>query len=83
MVYKVNRVDSVNHHLNEVDVVRYIRNLAATARDPRTDGFTQCHCKHNLFLLKCLIDDLYKNLPEFPNQEREWEQKRLLEILQK
>lgn len=76
-------MDSVNHHLNEVDVVRYIRNLSVTANSPHTDGFTQCHCKHQLFLLKCLIDDLYKDLPEFPEQEKQWEQKRMLEILQR
>ena len=76
-------MDTVNNHLTEIDVARYINNLAASARSPYTDPFTQCTCKHNLYLLKCLIEDLYKDLPEFPNQEREWEQKRLLEILQK
>lgn len=79
----MNRVDTINSHLTEVDVARYIMNLAATARSPHTDGFTQCHCKHNLYLLKCLIEDVYRDLPEFPNQEREWEQKRLVDILQK
>lgn len=76
-------MDSVNHQLTEIDAARYIRNLAATARSSHSDPFTQCTCKHNLFLLKCLIEDLYKDLPEFPNQEREWEQKRLIELLQK
>jgi hypothetical protein len=32
-------------------------------------------------MLKCLLDDVYKTLPEFPQQEKEWEQVRLLEIL--
>jgi hypothetical protein len=34
-------------------------------------------------MLKCLIEDIYKELPEFPQQEKEWEQARLLEILKK
>jgi hypothetical protein len=53
------------------------------SRSPYTDGFTQCTCKHQLYLLKCLIEDLYKDLPDFPQQEKEWDQKRLMEILKK
>lgn len=66
-----------------VDVARYIRKLYSTANNPSTDGFTQCACKHDLYLLKCLIEDMYKGLPEFPQQEKEWEQKRLMELLKK
>lgn len=63
------------------EVARYIRNLATTCRSPHTDGFTQCHCKRQLFVLKCFIDDEYKDLPEFPEQERKWEQERTMDIL--
>jgi hypothetical protein len=77
------RADCLNQQLSGIDVARYIKNLATTARSPHTDGFTQCTCKHNLYLLKCLIEDLYHDLPEFPTQEREWEQKRLMDILKK
>jgi hypothetical protein len=66
-----------------IDIARYINRLARTANDPHNDGFTQCSCKHDLYMLKCLIDDVYKELPEFPQQEKEWEQARLLEILKK
>lgn len=41
-----------------------------------TDGFTSCHYKHQLFLFKCLIDELYNGMPSFPDQEREWEEER-------
>jgi hypothetical protein len=34
-------------------------------------------------VLKCFIEDEYKLCPEFPEQEKEWEQVRLLEILKK
>jgi hypothetical protein len=64
-----------------IEIARFINNLASIARSPYTDGFSQCTCKHELFLLKCLIEDLYKDLPDFPQQEKEWEQKRLMEIL--
>ena len=68
---------------NTIDVARYINQLARTANDPHNDGFTQCSCKHDLYMLKCLIEDLYKDLPEFPQQEQEWEQFRLMEILKR
>lgn len=67
----------------DVDVVKYIRDLAAKCNNPHTDGFTACSCKHDLYVLKCFIEDLYKDLPDFPQQEKEWEQKRLMEILKK
>lgn len=69
--------------LDGVDAARYIRDLAQVCRSPYTDGFTQCHCKHQLYVLKCFIEDVYKDLPEFPSQEREWEQQRLMELLKK
>lgn len=76
-------MDSVNQHLDGVDVARYIRNLAILGGSTHTDPFTQCHCKHQLFLLKCLIEDLYKQIPEFPEQEKEWEKSRMIDILQR
>jgi hypothetical protein len=65
------------------EVASYINSLARTCRSPYTDGFTQCTCKHQLYVLKCFIEDVYKTLPEFPEQEKEWEQTRLVEILKK
>lgn len=76
-------VESVNQQLDEVDVVRYIRNLAVIGASSHSDPFTQCHCKQQLFMLKSLIEDLYLGLPEFPEQEKQWEQKRLVDILQR
>lgn len=65
------------------EVAQFIRTLAGMCRSPYTDGFTQCHCKHQLYLLKCLLEDEFKDLPDFPKQESEWEQQRLMEILKK
>lgn len=68
---------------DSVDIARHIRHLATYAASPHSDGFTQCTCKHELYLLKCLIEDLYKDLPEFPQQEKEWEQQRIMELLKR
>lgn len=76
-------IDTGNLNSDGVEATRFIRNLAAMCQSPFTDGFTQCTCKHRLYLLKCLIEDLYKNLPEFPEQEKEWEQERLITLLRK
>jgi len=65
------------------EVVRAIRDLAFKASDPHSDGFTQCTYKHDLYVLKCYIEDEYKRCPDFPQQEREWEQIRLMELLKR
>lgn len=67
--------------LDSIDAAREIRKLYEFAADSRTDGFSACSCKHRMFLLKCLIEDLYKELPEFPTQEKQWEQERLIQLL--
>jgi len=47
---------------------------------PYNDGFTSSHCKHDLYLLKCWLEDEYKRLPTFSGEEA-WEQERLIEVL--
>jgi hypothetical protein len=66
-----------------IDIARHINKIAIYANSPHTDGFSACSCKHDLYILKCLLEDVYKTLPDFPQQEKEWEQKRLMEILRK
>lgn len=70
-------------HYTPHEVVRSIRKLAAQASDPRSDGFTACSYKHDLYVLKCFIEDQYNLCPDFPEQEKEWEQVRLMEILKR
>lgn len=67
--------------LDSIEAAREIRKLYQYAASPHTDGFSACTCKHRLYMLKCLIEDLYKNLPEFPEQEKQWEQQRLIDLL--
>jgi hypothetical protein len=66
-----------------VGVARYINDLANYAQSTYSDGWTQCDSKRELFLLKCLIEDLLVDCPNFPEDEREWEQERLLELLKR
>jgi hypothetical protein len=46
------------------------------------DGYIQKDCKHNLFKLKCYLEDMYSTLPDFEGED-EWEQERLVEILKR
>ena len=65
------------------EVINSIRKLAADASSPYSDGFSACAYKHELYVLKCFIEDQYDRCPEFPEQEKEWEQVRLMEILKR
>lgn len=51
-------------------------------KSPYNDGWTASYVKHDLYKLKCWLDDLYPTLPKFHGEE-EWEQERLVEILKK
>ena len=49
---------------------------------PYNDGCTSSSCKQELYMLKCWLEDAYKDLPTFAGEEK-WEQERLVEILKK
>ena len=49
---------------------------------PYNDGWVSSSCKHELYMLKCWLEDAYKDLPKFAGEEK-WEQERLVEILKK
>jgi hypothetical protein len=59
-----------------------IRTSLIEIASPYNDGWTSSSCKHDLYLLKCWLDDEYAKLPTFVGEEA-WEQERLLEILKK
>ncbi len=65
------------------EVVSAIRELARNASSPYSDGFSACAYKHDLYILKCFIEDQYNLCPDFPEQEKEWEQIRLMELLKR
>ena len=66
-----------------VDLVyQTIRKSLGEIHSPYNDGWTSSSCKHELYLLKCWLEDEYKALPTFAGEEF-WEQERLVEILKK
>ena len=59
-----------------------VRKSLVEIHSPHNDGWTSSSCKHELYMLKCWLEDEYKKLPTFVGEEL-WEQQRLLEILKK
>ena len=59
-----------------------VRKSLVEIHSPYNDGWTSSSCKHELYMLKCWLEDEYKKLPTFAGEE-EWEQQRLIEILKK
>jgi uncharacterized membrane protein len=63
-------------------VISLLRTIAAEARSGYNDGWTASSCKHELYRVKCYLDDVYKQLPTFVN-EAEWEKERVAELLKR
>jgi hypothetical protein len=59
-----------------------IRTSLVEISSPYNDGWTSSACKHDLYVLKCWLEDEYSRLPTFQGEET-WEQERLVQILKK
>ena len=59
-----------------------IRKSLVEIASPYNDGWTSSSCKHDLYMLKCWLEDEYRRLPTFTGEET-WEQDRLVEILKR
>ena len=57
-----------------------IRTSLGEIHSPYNDGWTSSSCKHELYMLKCWLDNEYSQLPTFTGEEL-WEQKRVVDIL--
>ena len=57
-----------------------IRKSLGEISSPYNDGFTSSHCKQELYMLKCWLEDEYSKLPTFVGEEK-WEQNRIVKIL--
>jgi hypothetical protein len=57
-----------------------IRRALSEISSPFNDGFTSSACKHDLYLLKCWLEDEYVKLPTFTGEDA-WEQERLIDVL--
>ena len=64
--------------LNEA--ARAISSSLVEIRSPYNDGWIASACKKELYLLKCWLDDEYKRLPTF-FEEDQWEKERLIKVL--
>lgn len=64
------------------DISRQLRSMARQAASPYNDGYTASGCKHDLFILKCLVEDLYADIPPFAGEEQ-WHQERTVQLLKK
>lgn len=64
------------------DAYKAIRQSLSEIHSPYNDGFSASSCKQELYVLKCWLDDAYKELPTFAGEEL-WEQNRILELLKK
>lgn len=62
------------------EIERQIRSLAMEIASPYNDGWTAGSCKHELYQLKCMIEDIYQTLPDFVGEEK-WEQERIMRRL--
>jgi hypothetical protein len=60
-----------------------IRQSLVEINSPYNDGFTSSGCKQELYQLKCWLEDQYDRLPKFEEEEKQWEQDRIVQILKK
>ena len=64
------------------EIIGMLRTLASEAQSVYNDGWTASSCKHELYRVKCYLDDVYKQLPNFVGEE-EWEKERVAELLKR
>jgi hypothetical protein len=57
-----------------------IRKSLGEIHSPYNDGWTSSSCKHELYVLKCWLEEEYSRLPNFVGEEL-WEQERVVDIL--
>lgn len=65
-----------------VSIESQIQQIVAQVRSPYNDGYTASACKHELWRIKCLIEDVYPTLPRF-SDENEWQQQRTMDLLKR
>jgi hypothetical protein len=64
------------------DIANQLHRMGIEASSPYNDGWTASSCKHELYQVKCLIEDIYQKLPAFAGEE-EWEKERVAELLKR
>ena len=64
------------------DAQRAIMRMMSEVHSPYNDGWIASGCKHDLYKLKCWLNEEYAKLPTFVGEE-EWEKERVFELLKK
>lgn len=64
------------------DIANQLHRMGIEISSPYNDGYTASTCKQELYQLKCLIEDIYRKLPTFADEE-EWEKERVAELLKR
>ena len=63
-------------------IISMLRTLVTEAHNPFNDGWTASSCKHELYRVKCYLNDQYSRLPRFAGED-EWEKERVAELLKR
>ena len=67
------------------DITSQVHSLAREISSPYNDGYTQWHCKQDLYQIKQLVDLALARSPNFGDLEQEWlqtqEKKHIIKIL--
>ena len=67
------------------DITSQVHSLAREISSPYNDGYTQWHCKQDLYQIKQLVDQALARSPNLGDLEQEWlqtqEKKHIIKIL--
>ena len=67
------------------DITSQVHSLAREISSPYNDGYTQWHCKQDLYQIKQLVNQALARSPNFGDLEQEWlqtqEKKHIIKIL--
>ena len=63
-------------------IIAQLRALVSNTASPYNDGWTASSCKHELYKVKCYINDVYSQLPTFQGED-EWDKERVAELLKR
>ena len=67
------------------NITSQVHSLAREISSPYNDGYTQWHCKQDLYQIKQLVDQALARSPDFGDLEQEWlhtqEKKHIIKIL--
>jgi len=74
----------ISHGNNHTEMVQnWLDGVILEIKSPFNDGFTASALKKELFEFKCLLEDVYETLPDFGDEEVEWEKERLYNKLKR